>query len=213
MKLTKHAWIIWVISLIAVLALALLIPFIHTAVYWIALGCTGAMFVLGAFTFARAFRKDKTLESRLLSWPIFRVGYTATAVQTVLGFILMALSRVCPVWCAVLAEIILFAAAGLCLTAKDAARAAVARFEGNVPDRTGAWKAIRARANALAAESGNPEMRRLSEEIRFADPNPCSLDAKISAQLEIIAQNADEESVRKAFEMLRQRRDLIKREK
>ena len=70
MKLTKHAWIIWSIALAAVIALMILIPFSRTAVWWIAAGCTVLMFVLCAFTFLRAFRKDETP-----GWAIRRYSY------------------------------------------------------------------------------------------------------------------------------------------
>lgn len=213
MKLSKHAWILWTISLFVTLALALLIPFVHTSVYWLGLGCIGVMFALCAFTFARAFRKDKTLESKLLGWPIFKVGYTATIVQIAVGFILMALAGLCPLWIALLIEIILFAAVCFCLTVKDAAREAIVQFEANIPDKTDAWKALRARANALAAESSNPEMRKLADEIRFADPNPSSLDEAISHQLEILSNDASAENIQKAFSLLCQRKSLIKEEK
>lgn len=213
MKLSKHAWILWTISLFVTLALALLIPFVHTSVYWFGLGCIGVMFALCAFTFVRAFRKDKTLQSKLLGWPIFKVGYTATIIQIVVGCVLMALAGLCPLWIALIVEIILFAAAITCLTVKDAAREAIVQFEANIPDNTAAWKAIRARANALAAESGNPELRKLSDEIRFVDPNPSSIDDEISKQMEIISKNADAENIRRAFSLLRQRKSLIKEEK
>lgn len=213
MKLTKHAWIIWIISLLVVAALALLIPFAHTTVYWIALGCTAAMFMLCAFTFARAFRRDKTLESKLLGWPIFRVGYTAAAVQIIVGFALMELAPQCSIRAAIIVEIILFGFAGISLTAKDAAREAVVHIEASVSDKTGAWKAIRACANALAAENSDPQLRRLAEEIRYADPTPSSLDAEIFALLESLSQNADTAKLQRAFSLLQQRKSLIKEEK
>lgn len=213
MKLTKHAWILWTITLAVVVALARLIPFVHTPVYWLGLGCTGVMFALCVFTFARAFRKDKTLESKLLGWPIFKVGYAATIVQIILSFLLMALAALCPLWIAILSEILLFGSTGFCLTVKDAAREAIVQFEANIPDKTGEWKAIRARANALAAESNQAELRKLAEEIRYADPNPSSLDAEISAHLEILSNDASAENIQKAFSLLQQRKSLIKEEK
>lgn len=213
MKLTKHAWLIWGIVLIIVLALALLIPFVRTTVYWLGLGCTVAMFLLCAYTFRRAFCRNKALESKLLGWPIFKVGYAATSAQIILGFLLMALAAPCPIWVAILAEIILFGCVGVSLTVKDAARKAVIHFETTIPDQTGAWKSIRTRANAIAAESNNPQLRKLAEEIRFADPNPSSLDAEIAAQLDCIAENADAAHIQRAFSLLQQRKALVKAEK
>ena len=211
MKLTKHAYLLWTISLIILLALALLIPFVHTPVYWLALGCTVAMFGVCAFTFARAFRRDQTLESKLLGWPIFKVGCLATLVQTAVGFVFMALAARCPFWLAILLEILLFAAVAFCLTVKDASREAVTRFEANVTDSTGAWKAIRARANALAAERA--ELRKLAEEIRFADPMPTSLDGEISDQLELLSDDASEANIKRAFALLQRRKSLSKESK
>lgn len=213
MKLTKHAWMLWGIALAVVAALALLIPFVHTSVYWLGLGCTAAMLVLCAFTFVRAFRKNKTLESKLLGWPIFKVGYMASIVQIVVGFIMMAFATLCPLWITLLVEIILFAVVCSCLTVKDAARETIVHFEANSLDNTTAWKIIRNRANAIAAESGNPEIRKLAEAIRYADPNPSILDAEIAAQLEILSNDADAENIRQAFSLLQQRRNLIKTEK
>ena len=40
MKLSKHAWTIWGILLVAALVLMVLIPFSRTASWWIAAICT-----------------------------------------------------------------------------------------------------------------------------------------------------------------------------
>ena len=58
MKLSKHAWTIWGILLVAALVLMVLIPFSRTASWWIAAICTVLMFLLAAWTFYAAFRKD-----------------------------------------------------------------------------------------------------------------------------------------------------------
>lgn len=121
MKLSKHAWTIWGILLVAALVLMVLIPFSRTASWRIAAICTVLMFLLAAWTFYAAFRKDG-LESKILGWPIFKVGAVALAVQVVLGFALMGLAALCPAWVTVLAEVLIFAVTGICLTVKDAAR-------------------------------------------------------------------------------------------
>ena len=82
MKLSKHAWTIWGILLVVALVLMVLIPFSRTASWWIAAICTVLMFLLAAWTFYAAFRKDG-LESKILGWPIFKVGAVALAVQAV----------------------------------------------------------------------------------------------------------------------------------
>lgn len=213
MKLTKHAWILWSIALAVVLVLALVIPFAKTAVYWIGLLCTMAMLGVCALAFVRAFRKDSTLESKLLGWPIFKVGYVAVIVQLVVGFALMGLAALCPVWAAAIVEVAVFAVTVFCMTVKDAAREAVTTAEVKVADNTAAWKAIRARANAIAAETGHPDIKKLAEEIRYADPMPTSMDGEIAQMLETLSSYADAANIKKALGMMEQRQSFSKEEK
>ena len=213
MKLTKHAWILWSVALAVVLMLALVIPFVQTTVYWTGLLCTVAMFGVCALAFVRAFRKDSTVESKLLGWPIFKVGYVAVIVQLVVGFALMGLAALCPVWAAAIVEVAVFAVTVFCMTVKDAAREAVTTAEVKVADNTAAWKAIRARANAIAAETGHPDIKKLAEEIRYADPMPTSMDGEIAQMLETLSSYADAANIKKALGMMEQRQSFSKEEK
>lgn len=169
------------------------------------------MFLLAAWTFYAAFRKDG-LESKILGWPIFKVGAVALAVQGVLGFALMGLAALCPAWVTVLAEVLIFAVTGICLTVKDAARVVVSQSEAHMADSTAAWKVIRQKANALAA-SGDADMKRLAEEIRFADPMPTSIDGEIAAQVDALAAGANGKNVQNLLKQLEQRKLLSKHEK
>lgn len=213
MKLTKHAWIIWGIALVTVVVLAFVIPFARAAVYWLALAATLGMFGICAAAFARAFRTGETLESKLLGWPIFKVGYTALAVQVPVGFALMGLAALCPVWIAMTIELVIFALTGVSLTARDAARAVVTQSEAYVADNTQAWKAIRAKANALAASTGNAELKKLAEEMRYADPTPTGMDGELNQMMDTLSSYATAENIDKAIKMLEKRKLLSKEEK
>ena len=214
MKLTKHAWILWSIALIVVLVLALVIPFAKTAAYWIALGCTVAMFGVCAFAFVRAFRRDHKLESKLLGWPIFKVGFVALIAQIVVGFALMALAGVLPIWSVAIAELAVFAATAFCLTVKDASREAIGQMEDKLPNQTSVWKEIRGRAASIAASAGYPEMKKLAENIRYADPTPCKIDDQILESLTLLeADTNNKELVAKLEALLIQRKITIKASK
>lgn len=213
MKLTKHAWILWGIALAAVIALAFLIPFTKNVVFWIAFACTLGMFGVSAWAFSRAFAKDETIESKLLGWPIFKVACTALIVQIIVGFTLMGLANLCPVWVAALVEIIVFTVTAFCMTVKDAIRETVAAAEAKVTDNTAAWKAIRARANAVAAETGHPDIRKLAEEIRYADPMPTSMDGEIAEMLETLSSYADASNIKKALILIERRNAMAKESK
>ena len=211
MKLSRHAWLIWGIALATVLALAFIIPFIHSATFYLALATTLAMFGVCAGAFTRAFRTGDSLESKLLGWPIFKVGYTALAGQILISFVLMALAALCPVWIAAIVEVLVFAAAGMSLTVRDAARAVVVQSEAQAADNTQAWKAIRAKAANLSA--ANPKLRRLAEKIRYADPTPCSMDAQIDAALDALRENASDETIENTLRLVQERKHIAKSSK
>lgn len=213
MKLTKHAWILWGIALATVLTLSFVLPFAKTAEYLMALLCTLAMFTLCAFAFVRAFRQKNTLESKLLGWPIFQVAVVALAVQVVVGFALMAVGPLTPVWAALLVEAAVFAVTGFSLTVKDAAREAVTQAETKMEDRTQGWKAIRARASALAAGSDNAQLRRLAEEIRYADPMPTSVDGEIMEALSALEADPGAAHCSRLADLLAKRRAIAKQQK
>lgn len=213
MKLTKHAWIIWSIVLVVTLALMILIPFARTATWWLATCGTMVMFGLCAFTFIRAFRKDDTLESKVLGWSIFQVGYTALLAQIVVGFILMGVAALFPWWGTAIAELFIFAVTVICLTTKDAAREFVTHSEAAVEDKTAAWRALRARTAALAVEMNHPAIRKMADEIRMADPMPTSMDDQIAELIDALSSNADDATVRKVVGLLNQRKMLAKLEK
>ena len=112
----------------------------------------------------------------------------------------------------VLAEVLIFAVTGICLTMKDAARVVVSQSEAHMADSTAAWKVIRQKANALSA-SGDADMKRLAEEIRFAAPMPTSIDGEIAAQVDALAAVANPESVKKILTLLERRKAFAKANK
>ena len=112
----------------------------------------------------------------------------------------------------VLAEVLIFAVTGICLTMKDAAHGVVSQSEARMADSTAGWKVIGQGANALAA-SGDADMKRLAEEIRFADPMPTSIDGEIAAQVDALAAVANPESVKKILTLLERRKAFAKANK
>lgn len=169
MKMGKHAWGIWSIALVVVLAFAFLLPFTHNAVYFIALASMLLAFVLCAWSFWRSFALQEDVFNKYMGWPIFQVGLLALAAQLVVGFGLMALAFLCPVYVALLMEIVLFAAAGVGLITREAARHVVEQSEQPLPDRTAAWKEVRRKAAVLEVPQ-NAEWKKLLEDICYADP-------------------------------------------
>ena len=81
----------------------------------------------------------------------------------------------------------------------------VSQSEARMADSTAGWKVIGQGANALAA-SGDADMKRLAEEIRFAAPMPTSIDGEIAAQVDALAAGANGKNVQNLILTLLERR-------
>ena len=94
---TNHAILLWAGLLVVTAVLSVVLPFVHSTVFWIAAVCDLLMFIGVECVFVRAFRRGGSLESKLLGWPIFRTGFVTLTVQVIIGFALMALAGICHV--------------------------------------------------------------------------------------------------------------------
>lgn len=214
-KLNMHALALGAVALIVFAVLAFLLPFTQNTVFWIAFCAALLMFGAAGAAFIRSFRKDETLESKVLGWPIFKVAVIGLAVQVMLSFVLMAVSGLCPVWVAVLIEVLVFAAIAALLIVRDASREAVTVSEQAVPDKTQAMKQLRLQAKNAAAlvqdSQVRGEMEKLAEELQFSDPVSGSATEEMETALAgLIAQVKLADTPQAALQLVQQARNLLK---
>lgn len=206
MKLGKHAWGIWGIALVVVLAFAFLLPFTHNAVYFIALVSLLLAFALCAWSFRRSFALKDELFSKYMGWPIFNVGLTVLVAQLVLGFGLMALSFLCTVFIALLLEIGLFATAGVGMIAREATHQVVEQSEQSLSDKTVVWKEVRRKVATLEVPQ-NAEWDKLLEDIRYADPTDDEKSLPYTRRiLELLDGPVDADTLRSIQKQMRYRK-------
>ena len=179
MKVTKNAFILWLIALIAFVAIPLIIPFSKTSVFWVGFISAIIMFLIVAAIFYICLHKSLTLQSKLLGWPIFKVAYYALGIQIVISVLLMCLSTFCPQIIGIIIEILFFSATAACLVIRDTMQHVLSSSENKVINDTTQWKTIRAKLLAFASETSSSEVKKLAEDIRYADPTVKDGDEEI----------------------------------
>lgn len=214
-KLNMHALALGAVALIVFVVLAFLLPFVHNTVFWIAFGAAIVMGLVAGVAFIRSFRKDETLESKVLGWPIFKVALIGLVVQAVLSLLLMALAGLCPVWIAVLAEVLVFAAVAALLIVRDAGREVVTVSEQALPDKTQTMKNLRLQAKNAAALVRDARvqkaMEELAEEMQFSDPVSSGATEEMETALAgLIAQVKLADTPEGALELVQQAKRLLK---
>lgn len=192
MKLSKGKFqtiLILAIALFAYLVLAFAIPFAKTGVFWLALVFTLAAFGVQLYVLKLSFEKGKDARSKFYGFPIARIGIVYLLVQIVLGFLFMALAKICPVWSALIVFVLLLAAAAVGVISADAVRDEVERQDAKLKADVSAMRALQSRALALVSRCEDAalkaEAQKLSDAFRYSDP--MTNDATTDAEYELSA--------------------------
>lgn len=170
----KKETIRWGLGLLVLLILyilvAFLIPFRHTAVFWISFLFTLVAYGVVGFSLYTAFLKTPDAKSKFYGFPIAKIGVIYGGVQLVLGLVFMALGTWAPVWLVVLLYAIALGAAVIGLISADAVVEEIHVQDGKLKKDVSFMRAQQSRVNQLASQCALPEVKQFAEDIRFSDP-------------------------------------------
>lgn len=215
----------WVVGLGVLLVLyilvAFLIPFVHTATFWVSFVFTLVAFAVAAASMYIAFVKNPDAKSRFYGFPIAKIGAIYGLVQLAAGFIFMALSQWAPVWAAILVYAIVLGAAVIGLISAEAVVSEIHVQDAKLKKDVSLMRSLQSKVNQIAAQSENADVKALADEFRYSDP--VSNDAIADAEADLAAAvdelqsayvDGDNEAVaklcRKASALLAERNRLCK---
>lgn len=89
-KRIKSILLVYVIAMIVYIVLAAVIPFSKPAGSWVTFGFSILSFILGAVISICAFDKGSTLVSKFYGYPVFRIGFLYTILQTLISILIFA---------------------------------------------------------------------------------------------------------------------------
>ena len=201
--------------------IAFVAPFEHTDVFWIGYGFAMAAFPVVAIAMYLAFGQEPTAKSRFYGFPIARIGALYGIFQLAASLLCMILATLLPWWIPVLLFAIAFVAAALGLIATDAVVDEIRRQDDTQKVNTTLMRSLQTKVSQIAANSGNPAVKALAEEMRYSDPvsNPAIADAEadLAAAVSNLQsayvdgdQQALEEFCRRATVLLAERNRLCK---
>lgn len=225
----KKDTIRWIIGLGVLLALyiliAFLVPFAHTATYWVSIAFTLTSFGVTAAAFYTAFIKNPDAKSRFYGFPIARIGVLYGVLQLVAGILFMALGAVVPVWAAVLVFAVLLGAAVLGLISAEAVVEEIRVQDVKLKKNVSFMRGLQSKVNQMASQCDNPDaaaaVRSFAEDLRYSDPVSSEAIAEIEADLRVAVDelqaavvdgdsNAVKQLCRKAALLLAERNRLCK---
>lgn len=179
--------IILAIVLVAYLVLALVIPFKHTATFWIGFvfGIIGLLVsVIGCTV---AFKGAESAKSKFYGFPIARLVLIYAIVQTIVSFIFMAIAFICPPWICIIVSVILLVLAILGLVATDAVRDEIERQDVKIKTDVVSIRNLQSKTAFIVGQCDDEEAKKalskLADSFKYSDPVSSPALADIEADL------------------------------
>ena len=209
------------VLLVLYILVAFLIPFVHTAAFWVSFVFTLVAFGVVAASIYIAFIKNPDAKSRFYGFPIAKIGAIYGLVQLIAGIVFMALAAYVPVWVAILVYAIALGAAVIGLISADAVVEEIHIQDAKLKKNVSLMRSLQSKVNQIAAQSENADVKALADEFRYSDPvsNAAIADAEADLaaavdELQSAYVDGDTEAVaklcRKASALLAERNRLCK---
>lgn len=165
---------------------AFLIPFEHTAVFWVSFIFTLVAFVVVAVSIYIAFGKNPDAKSKFYGFPIARIGVIYGLAQLTAGIIFMALASYVPVWVVVLICSIALGVTIIGLIGADAVAEEIHEMDVKLKKDVSLMRALQSKVHQLTVQCDEAALKALAEELRYSDPVSADALAEIERDLAAI---------------------------
>jgi MFS family permease len=220
-KDTIRAVVVAVVALVIYNLISFVIPFAHTAAFWISYGFTLAAFAVVCASIYIAFIKNPDAKSRFYGFPIARIGVLYGCAQLAVSLIVMALAQWTPWWIPMLVYAIGMGAAVIGLVAADAVVEEIQTQDVKLKKDVSLMHGLQSKISQIASQTDDAAIKALAEEFRYSDPvsNDAIADAEADLaaavdQLQAAFVDGDNEAMtqlcRKATALLAERNRLCK---
>ena len=177
------------VLLVLYILVAFLIPFVHTAVFWVSFVFTLIAFGVVAVSIYIAFIRNPSAKSKFYGFPIAKIGVMYGAAQLLAGLTFMALGLWIPVWAAVLVYAIALGAAVIGLISAEAVVEEIHNQDGKLQKNVALMRALQSKLNQMASQCDDPDaasvVKKFAEELRYSDP--VSSDALVEIERDLNA--------------------------
>lgn len=186
MKKDAFRWVVGIgVLLVLYILITFLVPFVHTAIFWVSFIFTLIAFAVVAASFYIAFIKNPDAKSRFYGFPIAKIGAIYGLVQLIAGILFMVLAAYVPVWAVILVYAIALGAAVIGLISAEAVVSEIQVQDAKLKKDISLMRALQSKVNQIAVQSENASIKALADEFRYSDP--VSNDAMAEAEADLVS--------------------------
>lgn len=187
MKNEKRGYTVLAILFVVYSVIAFAVPFHMTAVFWIAY--LFGVFAIAAqlYIFGISFKRGSDVKSKFYGYPIVKIGVIYLMVQIVLSFVQMTMSKVMPVWIAVIVDILIAAVVAVGCIAADVMRDEIERQDVQLKKDVTNMRTLQSMTASLPGLCRTEDMRMAMKNLAedFHDSDPVSSDATLEQEQEL----------------------------
>ena len=188
-----RGWILIAVLFAAFTAIAFVIPFEKSTVFWVAYCCGVIAIMFQIYIFWTSFSGKGDARSRFYGFPIARLGVYYLVAQLIVSIIEIALAKFIPLWVVVLVNILLFVLAIIgCITA-ETMRDEIVRQDGRIKKSVANIRELQSLSSSIANrcndEGLKQALKKLADEFRYSDP--VTSDKTSEMELDMMAQLKD----------------------
>ena len=224
-KNTVRFWVLFAVVVALYHVAAFAIPFAKSSVFFISYLFTLVAILSQIYVVKTAANRGRDVRSRFYGFPIIKTGMAYLGSQLALGFFLMQVGTIVPVWAAVVLCAMLFGYAAVGFISADAVRDGVEYQDVKLQSDITFIRDLQAKTasfdtSGLQSEAAH-QMKKLAEAVRYSDPVSSAatqgVEGVLSACIDELQQMIWErnhsqvvELARNALQLLNQRNQICK---
>ena len=158
------------VVLILYLLVAFLIPFVHTATFWVSFLFTLVAFVVVGAAIYIAFIRKPDAKSRFYGFPIAKIGAIYGLVQLIAGLGGMAAAAYVPAGLAALVYAIALGAAVIGLISAEAVADQIHVQDAKLKKDVAVMRALQSKVNQMVNLTEDADVKKLADQFRYSDP-------------------------------------------
>lgn len=186
-KKTIRSIIMLALLLIGYHLIIFVLPFERELNFWMSYGFTLAAFAELYTAYYISSVYPRNAKSRFYGFPIFRVGFIYTCVQTILGLVFMVLGDWIAWEAVLLIQAIALIAAALGLIITDSVADNIMEQDNKLKNSVSLMRGIHAKLDQMVGFCDDSEaaaaVKALAEEVRYSDPVSSAATASAEADL------------------------------
>lgn len=217
MKNSKLSYMLVGLMFVIFNVIAFVIPTPKLASFWIAYVFTIIAFLVQIFIFNKVLKKEQSLKSKFLGFPLINIGITFLVIQIIAFFIFMMFPNI-QCWITLVVCSLILGISGICLITVEIGRNEITRVENKVKEKVFYIKELQIDVEIMVKKCTDKqckeELEKLVEAIKYSDPMSSEklqdIENEIKSKINELGQSCSIEKINEVQNLIKERNEKCK---